>query len=322
MCVIDVKSENGALLIIFIIIVLFITTLGISVLTLLVADSRKIELESEQQKAFYAAESGLEYGIKSLLISDKIQNWKEENLNTGGGTICDIEAEMITKHSIRITASGKSVKALKKLSAVINKINSMDIPQYAVYSSGSIKNIVVESSESTSAQKDLICSHALAMPVFDLDQLRLNAHCSNTYFKNNLIISKSFTAPPGSIIFVDGNAVFITCGLWKGSLHFIVKGNVEIRQSFKNNKNRPVTIYQPIAGARFFVTQHKLPTTEKTIIHGGIIANSDINGLYFSQKNVCSLIVYHNPAVIKDFLKHSVNAGPKILLETSWSMLN
>jgi len=85
----DVQSRKGSVLITVIIILVFLSTLGMSSIAYLYARSSKSTLELDRLKAFYLAESGISKSIHELRRDIDLDNNGVGNVldtKLGGGT--------------------------------------------------------------------------------------------------------------------------------------------------------------------------------------------------------------------------------------------
>ena len=252
MCAINFKSERGALLVTVIVFIVFVSVLGLVVGTLTTSENKMQLVQGEEQKALYAAQSGLEYGIKQVLSADTLSDWTEDNINVNDQTTVKVQVEQTDPTTIVVRAWGKSHRYVKELETTLADMDTSDVSKYAIYSAGQVSNAVTVDSLSASHRQGLIYQNAKVMPQFDLDALRAAAQESGTYYEGDLVVNNSFSPPDNAIVFVEGKTRFVK-GNWSGNVHFVSNGDVVFNPSWKNSAPVHMTIYQPEAGAQLYI---------------------------------------------------------------------
>ncbi len=311
---INLKNEHGGALLSTLFVLLIIGMIAMSAVTMIVADSKNEILAAEERQAFYAAQSGLEYGIKRVMISDEtnLSNWSE-TIPTGNGTVCTVTAQFINDSTVTIQAVGKTTRFVKRLQKTINFI---DVSRYAIYARGRVRYTLTNTwPRIFSHNPGLIRQNAPVMPIFDLDELR-NLARPNRYYRNNLVIRWFFTFSPRRITFVEKNLRF-SAWSWGTFGHFVVMGNVTQQSGWIPFVPISATVYQPVAG-KVFRKSGWAP-----FFYGGIITNGDVIGgnrwTFFYLRN---LHVFHNRNTIRRFMDYSINGGSLLIHRSRWENLN
>ncbi len=318
MFVIKLKNQNGAALLSTVFFLILLGMIGMSLVTMLVADSRLGMLNSEARKAFYAAHSGLEYGIKTVFVTDptSLSDWSE-TVDTGDGTTCEVSAEFLSNNRVRIRAEGHSARFAERLEKVINYI---DISEYAVYTSGNVQNVVAHEWPPSSIfsipnNPALVYQNAPVMPVFDPDELRENSK-PNGYKSGDYTVTSIFNFPPKRTIFVEGNLTFDSWS-WLNWGHFTVMGDVVANGPWLPFSTVYGTVYQPNAGSQFTSP----PSLLRRSFIGGVILNGSITGNNWILGS-SNLFVFHYRPVIINFMRYSLNGGPMVIENSRWDNLN
>lgn len=264
-----IKSQRGSLLFTFTAMVMFIGVFGVTIATLTVAENRMQIVNSEGQKGFYAAQSGLEYGIKRILAGDTLNNWTENNLDSGDGMTSDVEVTLLGTDSLLIRAFGKSSYNAKTLETTVI-LN--DASKYAVYGEDSIEVVVTRDSLPGPDNPNLRYQFAPVMPEFDVNELRAIAQNNGYYYSNDLIVDASFSPPSGTIVFVEGELKFVE-GNWENEIHFVSMGDVVLSSSFQNSPNMYMSIYQanPYKSVHLEQSQEAGENVDFDIIDGNVI---------------------------------------------------
>jgi len=301
-----IREEQGTTLLVSLI---FIVTLGmiiISLTTMVAADARIQALNSEERRAFYAAQSGMEYairGINEYAVSHSsitTLDGYSETIDCGNSTSCQVDIAFIGSDSLIITSTGQSVHHAKRLE---RRLRFIDVASYAVYSSGNIQNI-------RTIPSGLTLDNATHMPFFDLDELRDMASPSQ-YFSGDVTLSSVFSFSSG-INFVEGNLTF---GLfnWINVGTFISGGNVRINTSILPLGTTVGNIYQFTDGATF-QCQWQLLWRE---LNGGLIVNGSVNGTSVPGLPF-RFTVRQNRSRMTSLLQYTVNGGPVIFTQSTW----
>ena len=299
----EIKSEKGFALLNTLIFIVFLGLLMVTLARLVVADAQMQAYYMNEKRAFYAAESGLEYALKGLELTAQYYNDLAglhnvtETIPTGGGTQCQITYRTYGLDSMHITATGQSGGYVK---TVEKGINYVDVSQYAVYASGNVSNI-------RTSPSGLIKSNAAVMPYFELDVLRDLAKPTR-YFPGDLLINNLFTIAPNSYTYVENNLTFGFFS-WANVGNFVAGNSIQINSSFLT-LNEGV-FYLPNPGSSFTSSIALFPSHR-----GGLIVNGDAtcpSFFLFRYK------VYHHRPYLINLLSLSVNEGPVVYWNASWS---
>ncbi len=242
------NSEQGSTLIIVVGIIIGLGTLGFILATLSSSSNTLQMLESEDQRAFYAAQTGMEYGIKEYLAADDITEWDVSGLDAGDGVTSDVSLKInAVSNEIIITSVGKSARSTKILETVISNTDSNHVPDYAVFSKRPVENVVTKDSLSGDDDAGLVYENAPAVPVFDNDKLRALAKQTQSdgnsyYFEDDLVITEDFNPPDGTIVFTEGKLNFAK-GAWEGNVHFVAMDDISFSSTWRNSDEVNMTVY-------------------------------------------------------------------------------
>lgn len=249
---INFKSEKGAFLITALVVIVFIGMIALIAATLSTSENKSQLVNGEEQKAFWAAQSGLEYALKQIVKADTLVEWAQENIDTGENTTSKVEVKLIAPNTVQVISWGKSTRYIKQLSTIISALDSSNVANFAVYSTNSVTDVVTRDSASGDFNSDLIFQYAPDFPYFDSDELKQMAQDAGLYFAGDLTVNPSFSPPPGSIVFVEGKLRFVQ-GNWEGGIHFVAMGDVIFNPSWKNSASVKMTVYQPNPDAQVYI---------------------------------------------------------------------
>ncbi len=235
---INLKSQNGNMTTTVVGVIMMLATLGVILATLSSSDSTLQLFQQEEQRAFYAAQSGLEYGLKRYLASDKVTEFTLNDMNIGSGVKADIS---LTKKNgqVIITSTGKAQKAVKKVQTVISGADSNYIPDYAVFSDSPVSNVVTLDSLNGNQNSALLYQNAPTLPKFDLTNLKtlskkVQKDGNSYYYDGDLTVDESFKPPANTIVYVEGKITFKK-GNWDGPVYFVSNGDAAFADSWKNS---------------------------------------------------------------------------------------
>ena len=311
------KKQDGAALLSVMLFLIMLGMLGLSMATLVVSDAQVETLRADKLRAFYAAHSGLEYGIKRFLTSNvrHLRNWREQ-VDTGGGTYCVVSAYLESSTKVRIEALGYAGKTMSKLQ---KNIEFIDVSRYAVYATGKVEYTVAKEWPFFFHHHSagLIYENAPVMPIFDLDELRQLAK-PNRYYPGDLVVNHFFNFSPRRITFVEGNIYFVSWN-WFNFGHFVSMGDVIFQSAWLPFSTTFGTVLQPTRGKQF--------VSKKSIFNrsfvGGIITNGNVigssNGAKFPYAG--KLVVFHHRNTILHLMRYSVNGGPLVIAKSRWDQI-
>lgn len=302
------SAESGIGLVAAIAIVTILTTLILIMARYIWTNSHRNALAAGDEKAYYIAESGIEYAVKKSLDLDN-WNWNENN-NYADGTF-SVSVSSISGDTVLISSRSQAGNTAKRNSLLLNVINFMD---YSVYVSGVLTGDL---------GYDLIerlCFSALQLPPMDLDSLKQVAQAQGRYYSNNLTIDNStpafgFWSNPAdhdqdaNVVYVEKNLRIRKTDAAIGGI-FVVGGKTTLRYT------------QDINGIIYMANESSIkriecqqPNTYRTV-YGGIIGNADI----ISGSDVLGpkLTVYYNSTFLEKFYTYSLLPDPAIIEKISW----
>ncbi len=235
---INLKSQNGNMTTTVVGVIMMLATLGVILATLSSSDSTLQLLQQEEQRAFYAAQSGLEYGLKRYLASDDVKEFTLNDLNIGTGIKADVSLTEKNGQVI-ITATGKAQQAVKKVQTVISGADSNYIPDYAVFSDSPVSNVVTVDSLKGDQNSALLYQNAPTLPKFDLEKLKklsktIREDGKSYYYDGDLTVDESFNPPANTIVYAEGKITFKK-GKWDGPVYFVSNGDAAFADSWKNS---------------------------------------------------------------------------------------
>lgn len=309
------KEEKGFTLINTLIFLMFLGLMGITLVTLVVADIRMQTLNMDEPRAFYAAQSGVEYTLRGIFEQAASHstlgflNNYTETLNTGNGTSCTIKILVSSSSNgtdnLQIKATGKSNNVLR---AVVKTINVTDVSKYAIYTTGTVSHV-------STLPGGKIKQHATTMPFFDYDQLRDMAKPTQ-YYPHSLTLS-SFTFS-NNITFVEDDLTFSKFA-WLNTGNFVVGKNTLIKHSSALLGWTGGNIFMPFSGADF----HSEKQPFLRFLNGGLIVNGDISAvrghfLWFSWNSL--QVIYNRNRMNNYLLNYSLNGGPIVVNSSNWKI--
>ncbi|RMH65714.1 MAG: hypothetical protein D6677_01795 [Calditrichaeota bacterium] len=237
MRVTNFKSQRGNMATTVVVVVLILATLGVILASLSSADSALQLLQQEDQRAFYAAQSGLEYGVKRYLSSDDVEEFNTTDLDLGDGVLADVSLEDNGSEVI-ITAVGKSNKSQKTVQTIISAADSNYVPDYAVFTTNTVNGVKTTTQDSDDDDPSLVYQNAPTLPRFDLDNLKELAQATQDdgqsyYYAGDLTVDEDFDPPANTIVYAEGNITF-NKGNWDGPVFFVAGGDAVFSDSWKN----------------------------------------------------------------------------------------
>jgi hypothetical protein len=309
MCETGKHSEEGIGLVAVIIIITIFTTLAIIVSSYLWTNNKMNGFMASQKKAFYIAESGIDFAIRKSLDT---ANWDwSQSGNYGGGNI-SVTISSLGDDSVRISSVSQVGEYGKKHTADLSVINLMD---YSVYITGTNLNVLGYD------LLDHLRFNTNVQPVLDLDSLKAVAQAQGHYDPNNLTISNGtprtrFWSNPGdhsqdaTIHYIEGNLTISKSNDPMGGI-FVVKGNVTLKD------------IQDLYGVIYMANDSQTKTVAgknkftKRRIYGGIVGKCDLNGGsgFYGPR----ISVYYNATVLSKFYTYAVHPEPVILEKLLWT---
>jgi hypothetical protein len=314
------ENEKGAALLSILLFIILMGMMSASLAILVVSETRVTGLNADERRAFYAAHSGLEYGIRRIMeypgtAGNSLSNLNNssENLDTGSGTSCTVSFNVISTDSVIINAIGRSQRYKKRLQ---HQLKLIDVSQYAIYTTGTVDNYTYCARYLFSSHDpSLLYQNATIMPLFDLESLRNQARPSN-YYNGNLSLSGYVTLSPWNSIFTEGDLTLTSWNWLNISASFIVRGDIYFNSAWLPFATNFGVVYQPEAGRNFTCSSSFLGRS----VIGGIISNGNIIGSdnYHWLLRPGKLNVFYYPITIRSFMINSVNGGPLLIKKSLW----
>ena len=302
----SVKDQKGIVLLGLLIFIFFVGLIILRLIKLLTAEATLKVIDINKKRAFYAAQSGIEYAMRSIneyAVNNSalyaLNNYRED-LNTGVGTHCVIAIRFTGSKSFTITAIGYSQNFARKIE---KKVNYIDVAKYAVYATGQVKYV-------RTIPWNLIYQNAKYMPLFDQDYL-IQLAKPNHYYPKDLYIHNIFSFTR-DFVYVGRDLTFGVFN-WINIGNFVVGRNVRIRSSFGIFGATSGTIYQ-FKPNSIFLCQWQFIWRA---IFGGIITNGNVYGTNIPWMPF-RFKVYYNRNKITRLLRYSVNGGPLIYTKSQW----
>lgn len=302
-----IAEEDGFTLLNSMVFLFFMGLMAITLVTLVVADLRMQKINMDEPRAFYSAQSGIEYALRGIFetaasySSLGVYNNYSETLNTGNGTSCTIRIRTIGTDSLEIESTGISNDYAR---TIVKAINYTDVSKYAIYASGNVRY-------SYTVPSGRIKKYASHMPKFDVDELR-NMAKPTQYYPNNLNIN-GFTFSR-SLTFVEKNLQFKKFS-WLNAGNWVVGKRTDIKFSFSPIGITVGNIYMPFQGAYFYSRVQPL----FRVLVGGLIVNGDVKGTSNTWW-IYRFGVIHNRSRMNALLQYSVNGGPIVINNSSWKI--
>lgn len=300
------KNEQGWALISTLVMMVFLGMLGITLVSIVVADAKMQAINLERPRALYAAQSGVEYAFRGIMEYARsnsslggIHNYTE-TIPAGGGATATITITTIGIDSVEIKSVGHSANFSQTLT---KGFSYTDVSDYAVYSTGNVSNVKVFSGGG-------IKQNAAHMPKFDLDVLRDIAR-PYRYFTGNLTINSVFTFT-SSVAFIEGNLTFSNFNITNFG-NFVSGNNITLNTVIILPTYFEGVMYQPNP-SQF----QALGAYRTYLIKSGIFVNGNVSGVSYFFNIFKNLNVWYNRTLINNFMQHSVNGGPLIVTNSSW----
>ncbi len=304
----NIKSEQGFALLNSLIFLLFLGLMAITLVVLIIADSRMQTINMDEPRAFYAAQSGIEYALRGIFEQAPLHNslsflnGYREILDTGSGSRARITIYTFGTDSLAIESIGISQHYAK---TVVKSLNYTDVSKFAVYASGSVQFV-------KTIPSGLIKSHAKHMPKFDEDELRDMAKPTQ-YYPGDLIINTKYFFTK-HISFVENNLTFGESA-WLNSGNFVIGNRTTIKKSKQLLAATLGNIFMPHSGS-YFLSEVQPLWRE---LDGGLIVNGNVKGTTVPWW-LYRFAVRHNRNIMNRFLKKSLNGGPIVVNKSRWKI--
>jgi hypothetical protein len=283
----------GVGLIAAIIITTLLTSLVIVMATQGWTNSNMNALVASEQKAYYAAEAGIEFALRrSMDLSN--WNWSLSG-NFADGTV-DMVVTKLGGDSVQIVSTGVVGISAKRNMLIANIV---DLSTYAVNIGGNTSGWF------WTPDPTIVATSSPNMPMMDLDSMRTVSQAQGHYHAGNYTIGTAITAwdfwsNPGNhdedatIIWVEGDLTFPWANFRSKGI-FVVMGDVRISGIGEIYG----IIYCPNT-----VTTSLVYTTliTWTNIYGAVFGNTDITGAFLGI-----VTVFYNAAYVDKFFTYAIN---------------
>ncbi len=277
-------AEEGGILLTLTFVLAFLALIGGALTTMILASRETSYQNVQSRRAYFIAQSGIEYGVKRFLLSDPTRDrqWREQ-LSIQFATDCQVEARVVNDSTCVIEVLARPQGAFLRMESTIL---FEDLAQYAV-----ITNAAVDSLASVPA--GLVWQAGNRMPIFDYQELLTSATRSGHY-TGDLQAQSSFSFPFNRQALVEKNLDIYgpinSSGSFyvRGSTRFLPASNQTPQSQGLANLANAIDVTAPSDGST-------------AAISGGIIAFGGITG--------DSLIVYHDSSLMSEMLSQSVNGS-------------
>lgn len=300
-----IKNEKGMMLLNTLMFILFFGVIGGSLTLMVIADFKMQSLNMEGPRALYAAQSGVEYGMRGAMEYARnnsnlggLHNYTE-TIDGGAGASAQVRIVVTGSDSLTIISSGIT----GGYSQTITKgLSYEDVARYAVYTTGTISNVDISGASTR--------QNATHMPVFDHDALKTLAQ-PHHYFPGNLTINSPFSFN-SAVAYIENDLTFTNWNLLNIG-NFVAGGNINLNTNLISIFSG--TMYQPNPAAFNALGDKRL-----YIISGGLVVNGNLTGvrykLLFWWLN--NIRVSYNRNRINDLMQYSVNGGPLVITNSNW----
>jgi len=300
-----IKNEKGMMLLNTLMFILFFGVIGGSLTLMVIADFKMQSLNMESPRALYAAQSGVEYGMRGAMeyaLNNSslggLHNYTE-TIDAGGGATVQIQIIVTGSTGLTVIATGKT----GGYSQTITKtLTYEDVARYSIYTTGTITNVDVSGAPTK--------QNATHLPVFDQDVLRAAAQ-PHHYFPGNLTISSPFTFNR-DVAYIENNLTFTNWNLLNIG-NFVAGGNINLNTKFISIFSG--TMYQPNVASFNALGDKRL-----YLVSGGLVVNGNVTGvrykLLFWWLN--NMRVSYNRNRINNIMQYSVNGGPLVITSSNW----
>ena len=300
-------NEKGFALVNTLMFIVFLGLIAVTITKLVVADMQQQAYYLNEKRAFYAAQSGIEYLISGIeksapsYSSVSVFNNYTENIPTGNGTRCTVIIHTIGADSLRLEAIGESGEFKK---TIYKGYRYADVSLYAVYASGRVRYV-------NTIPSGRIKQYAAKMPLFDLDVLR-NMAKPTRYFPNNLTVNGVLTYSGNHVVFVEHNLTFNKFN-WLNVGHFVAGNIITLKSSWLPFGSIWGTFYMPNPNSLFKSKAMLFPRFQ----FGGLVVNGNVIGTSIPWWYYRYTVIY-NRNYLNQLLQYSINKGPVVFWNSSW----
>jgi len=271
-------NEKGFALVNTLMFIVFLGLIAVTITKLVVADMQQQAYYLNEKRAFYAAQSGIEYLMR-----------------------CTVIIHTIGADSLRLEAIGESGEFKK---TIYKGYRYADVSLYAVYASGRVRYV-------NTIPSGRIKQYAAKMPLFDLDVLR-NMAKPTRYFPNNLTVNGVLTYSGNHVVFVEHNLTFKKFN-WLNVGHFVAGNKITLKSSWLPFGSNWGTFYMPNPNSLFKSKAMLFPRFQ----FGGLVVNGNVIGTSIPWWYYRYTVIY-NRNYLNQLLQYSINKGPVVFWNSSW----
>jgi hypothetical protein len=305
----DQNRQAGFGLITAIMVTTFFSLLAVIIASYQLTNSQMNGLSASENKAFYIAESGIEYAIAQSLHTNN-WNWNLDENYAGGSLTIDVKT--LIDNNIQISSKGRIGKYGAMHTQLLYLFNYLD---YSVFVSGdNLDALGYDDSNRLRFNQEML-------PVMNIDSLKRIAVEQNHYYSKDLTINNSspatdFWSDPAdqnkdaTIYFVEKDLTISKFNENIGGI-FVVFGDVTIQYIHDIYG----VIYMADEKHTGEVTASGWLTSKN--LYGGVVGNTDINGGYSLLG--LRLNIYYNSTIQEKFYTYSENTKPYILKKLLWT---
>ncbi len=300
------NSELGISLIVAIMIVTLFTSLILVMATQHWANTNMNALSASQGKAFYLAESGVDYSIRNSMVTGA-WDWSG-TINLNGENI-DIVSTEVGDDSVTIVATGQSANLAARQNSIL--INKQDLREKPIYVSGSLIGFVGGDPTNFNFNQSTI-------PAMNIDSMRTVSQAQGYYHAGNYTINSnelptSFWSDPldlskdASIVFVEGNLTIRGSNTEIYGI-YVVFGTIKFQS---NGEVQGVIFMANSTAKQIWATGSNIDR----IVYGGLVGNGKI----MSTPPNFNLTCYIDDDYITKFYTYASDLSSVVQLERlSW----
>lgn len=321
------QDERGSALSSMILLISILTIMGLT-LTLILQNNAKISAtDSDSMRAFYAAQSGIDYAVKASLNTMN-WHWSAPNQSIAGSAVTiNVEDNTIIP-ALNDTLQVR-IKAVhgQAASNQVFRLRLIDISGYAVYISGSLNDVSVRDSAGT-VNNSLAYEYASVLPDIDINKLKEMAISQGHYFNSSLTLDNGSSYPTGNdasyyhprpngvpsdtpnVVYIEGDLEVKNSASIYGIV--VVQGDVRL----KNSQKLEGILYLPSPVS--VVEPQDVTLYNKENVYGGIFGGANVEG----NGNPGKINVYFRSSYIQKFFRNfSTNGMPYVLFWRNWKQI-
>lgn len=322
----SVHQEKGSTLVAAISLVTILTLAGFVLVSLTDNNARSLAVDVASARAFYAAQSGLEYGIRKSLTSGN-WHWNASQQAIGSGSVTVVAEDSTLFPSLHDTLQVRVIGTYGgATSGQTFRMRLTDISGFAIYISGSLNDVTVRDSAGN-PNPMLAREYATELPEMDTERLKQMAIAQGHYFSGSLSVSNGASYPTGNdanfyhprpngtpsdtpnVVYIEGNLEVKNSGQIFGIV--VVQGDVTL----KNSQKLEGVLYLP---SPVSVVQQDVDLHNKETVYGGIFGGANVEGLGNENK----INVYYRASYIRKFFgSYALSGMPYITIWRHWKQL-